>query len=133
MYAYAALSALTLSYPWAHKGPATPSAVRHSTTYRQAQSVTLQLRALGCPPQGHMAHLCAHMAPPSSSAPDLGRPPTRAHGLHEGEIVVRGWTIGGRGMGVAHLRVCCENMAEPLEAGSDLEAQFLEGAAAPDG
>ena len=133
MYAYAALSALTLSYPWAHKGPATPSAVRHSTTYRQAQSVTLQLRALGCPPQGHMAHLCAHMAPPSSSAPDLGRPPTWAHGLHEGEVMVRGRAIGGRGMGVAHLCMCGEHVAQSLEAGADLEAQLLEGAAAPEG
>ena len=47
--------------------------------------------------------------------------------------MVRGRAIGGRGMGIAHLRVCSKHVAEPLEAGANLEAQFLEGAAAPEG
>ena len=131
MYAYATLSAL--SYARAHKGPTMPRAGRRSATYRQAQSVPPRLRALGCPSHRHMALVCTHGPPSLSSAADLGRPPTRAHGLHEGEVVVCGRGIGGRGVGVAHLRVCGEHMAEPLEAGANLEAQFLEGAAAPEG
>ena len=47
--------------------------------------------------------------------------------------MVRGRAIGGRGMGVAHLCMCGEHVAQSLEAGADLEAQLLEGAAAPEG